>query len=197
MPLASDAGVLWRGLLLNLLAGLRLAMFLRVRALDFRISAGQAAVLVIACLLLWLGLGVVQQGLPGYVDIGALTASLAWVPILFGACLLAARLFRDAHLAIVFAVVLLACIPTLLVVDYALELVAQAGDIAYPMAFDAVFLAWAVAVLVRAQYVLTGWRGRASAFALVLFVALFAALPIIAPVRDFWVATRDDDADDT
>src|SRR6267142_439794 len=52
----SDAGPLWRGLMKNLLAGARLALFLPVRPLDFRISAAQCVALVAACLALWLAL---------------------------------------------------------------------------------------------------------------------------------------------
>src|SRR4029077_20848081 len=100
-------------------------------------------------------------------DFGALSAALAWIPVLLGACLLAARLFGDARLASVFAVAFLAVVPALLVVDYVVELVLDLVEReSYFRALDWVFLAWAFAVLVRAQYVVTGWRGRSSAFAL-------------------------------
>jgi Peptidase C13 family len=193
----SDAAMLWRGLEQNLRAGSRLALFLPVRALDFRISAAQCVALVLACLALWLALGVLQQGLPGSVDFGALTAALAWIPILLGACLFAARLFRDTRLVSAFAVVLLAVVPALLVVDYAVELALDLAALrAYSRILDWAFLAWALAVVVRAQYILTGWRGRSSALALGLFIALFAVLPETVPVGDLWVAAGDE-ADET
>lgn len=196
MGAGSDAGLLWRGLLKNLLAGARLALFLPVRPLDFRISAAQCVALVVACLVFWLTLGVVQQGVPGEVDFGALTAALAGIPILLGTCLLAARIFREARLAPAFVVVLLASAPIFLTVDYGVELVADLADLPYPAALDWAFLAWALAIAVRSQTVLTGWRGRRSALALALFVGLLAALMQIGPHGDLWVAAGDDETDE-
>ncbi len=188
----TDAVMLWQGLKQNLRAGSRLALFMPVGALDFRISAAQCGALVLACLALWLALGVLQQGLPGSVDFGALAAALAGVPILLGACLLAARLFRAAQLAPAFAVMLLASVPVLLVAGYAFDLAWEiaAGE-PTPTIADGVFLAWAFAVVVRAQSVLTGWRGRRSALALGVFAALFAVLLEIGPRGEVWVAAGD------
>jgi len=180
----------------NLLAGARLALFLPVRPLDFRISAAQCVALVAACLALWLALGVVQQGVPGEVDFGALTAALAGIPILLGACLLAARIFRETRLAPAFAVVLLASAPIFLTVDYSVEFVVDLADLPYPTALDWAFLAWAFAIAVRSQTVLTGWRGGRSALALGLFVALLAVLMQIGPHGELWVAAGDDKADE-
>ncbi len=88
--------MLWDDLKQNLLAGARLALFLPVRALDFRISIGQYVALVFASLAFWLAGGILRAGFPGTVDLGALTAGLAEIPLLLGACLLAARVFREA-----------------------------------------------------------------------------------------------------
>ena len=188
----TDAAMLWQGLKENLRAGSRLALFMPVRALDFRVSAAQCGALVLACLTLWLALGVLQQGLPGSVDFGALAAALAGVSILLGACLLAARLFRTAQLAPAFAVVLLAGFPVLLVAGHAFDLVWEtASGEPTPAIADWVFLAWALAVVVRAQSVLTGWRGCRSALALGVFAALFAVLLEIGPRGELWVAAGD------
>ena len=46
----SETAMPWNGLKQNLLAGTRLALFLPVRALDFRISIGQYVALVFASL---------------------------------------------------------------------------------------------------------------------------------------------------
>jgi len=192
----SDESMLWRGLRQNLRAGSRLALFLPVRALEFRISAAQCVALILACLALWLALGVLQQGLPGSVDFGALGAALAAIPILLGACVLAARLFREAQLALAFAVAFLASVPVLVVAGYAFDLAwALAVGEPAPTALDWAFLAWAFAVVVRAQYVLTSWRGRRSALALVLFAALFAIFLEIAPRGELWVAEDGDETD--
>ncbi|TMH45007.1 MAG: hypothetical protein E6H59_06560, partial [Betaproteobacteria bacterium] len=113
--------MLWDGLKQNLLAGTRLALFLPVRALDFRISIGQYVALVFASLAFWLAGGMLHAGFPGTVEFGALTVALAEIPLVLGACLLAARLFREAQLAVAFAVVLVATDPVFEVVGVAVQ----------------------------------------------------------------------------
>ena len=187
-------GLLCRGLGQNLLAGLRLAFFLPVRALDFRASAGQCMALVVAGLVVWLGLGILQLGIPGTVDLGALTAALALVPVLLAGSILAAMLLREPRLALAFAVALLAITPVVLVVDYALEraleLVARRS---YSTAVDLLFVAWSLAAVLRAQFLLTGWRGARSALALALLAAVLALLMEMAPRATLWVATGESD----
>ena len=117
----SETAMLWDGLKQNLLAGTRLALFLPVRALDFRISIGQYVALVFAGLAFWLAGGMLRAGFPGTVDFGALTVALAEIPLVLGACLLAARLFREAQLAVAFAVVLVATDPVFEVVGVAVQ----------------------------------------------------------------------------
>ena len=197
MKRGSGAVLLGRDLARNLLAGARLALFLRVRALDFRISAAQCFAVILACLALWFALGVVQQGVPGEVDPGALAVALAAIPILLGACVLAAGLFGQARLALAFAVVLSAIAPAFLLVGYVAEVVWDRAAPAYSVILDAVIVAWAVAIVLRAQLVLTGWRGRRSAPALILFAALAGALLEIAPRAQIWVATAEDDFGDS
>src|SRR5947207_14453146 len=111
MELRSDTDTLWDGLKQNLLAGTRLALFVPVRALDFRISVGQYVALVFASFAFWLVGGMLRAGFPGTVDFGALTAGLAEIPLVLGTCLLAARVFREAQLALAFAVLLFATAP--------------------------------------------------------------------------------------
>src|SRR5260221_6669981 len=115
MESRSDAALLWRGLAKNLLAGLRLALFLPVRALDFRVSVGQFVALVVSCLALWLAVGVGRQGFPGTFGLGALTAALAAIPLLLCACLLGALVFPDSRLAAAVALVSASGAPALLV----------------------------------------------------------------------------------
>src|SRR6266699_2450159 len=67
----SETDMLWDGLRQNLLAGTGLAF--------------------------WLAGGMLRAGFPGTVDLGALTVGLAEIPLLLGACLLAARVFREAQ----------------------------------------------------------------------------------------------------
>jgi len=188
--------MLWDDLGRNLIAGTRLALFLPVRALDFRISIGQYVALVFASLAFWLAGGMLRAGFPGTVDFGALTAALAEIPLLLGTCLLAARVFREAQLAVAFAVLLVATDPVFEVVGVAVEAAARLG--AFEPDADAVywaFVAWGFAVLPRALYVLTGWRGRSSVVAFGLFAGLLAVLVAVFPRTELWIAAQDDRAE--
>jgi Peptidase C13 family len=195
MEIASDAAPLLRGLVRNLLAGLRLALFLRVRALDFRISAGQFVALVIACLALWLALGVARQGVPGTLDLGALISALAAVPLLLGTCLIAARVLGEPGLAGALAMVLLACVPVFQVAGGVIDLLSDFDAFEpWARAADWAFLAWALAAIARSLAIVAGWRGRRSTLALVLLAALFALLQEISPGAELWVASDEGEA---
>src|SRR6266481_8927861 len=160
----------WHDLGQNILAGTRLALFLPVRALDFRISIGQYVALVFASLAFWLAGGMLRAGFPGTIDFGALTVALAEIPLLLGTCLVAARLFREEQLAVAFAVLLVATDPVFEVVGVAVQTATRLEAIEpYAGAVDWAFIAWGFAVLLRTQYVLTGWRGLPSVLAFGLF----------------------------
>jgi hypothetical protein len=192
----AHAILLWRGLAGNLIAGARLALFLPVRALDFRVSGAQCVVLILVCLALWFALGVAQHGAAGTVDFGGLTTALAAIPILLLVCFLASTLFGEARLALAFAVVLLAGVPAFLVVDYLAERLWELVPERFATAIDWIVLAWALAIAARGQAVLTGWRGRRSALALVLLAALVTLLLEMAPRAQLWAGGGQDEADD-
>jgi hypothetical protein len=141
---------------------------------------------------LWLVLGVIRQGFPGTVDLGALTSALAEIPLLLCACILAARIFGESRLATAFAVVFLACVPTLQIAGIAFDRLSDIKALApYARVMDWALLAWALAAVARGQYVLSGWRGGRSALALALFVALLAGLLAISPRGELWAASED------
>src|SRR5436190_1173966 len=192
----SETDMPWDDLKQNLLAGTRLALFLPVRALDFRISIGQYAALVFVSLGFWLVGGMLRAGFPGTVDFGALTAGLAEIPLVLGTCLLAARVFREAQLALAFAVLLVATDPVFEVAGAAVQAAMRLG--AVELDADAVywaFVVWGFAVLPRALYVLTGWRGRPSVLALGLFAGLLAIMVAVFPRSELWIAVRNDRAE--
>jgi hypothetical protein len=192
----TDAALLGRGFAQNLLAGARLALFLRVRPLDFRVSPAQCFALVLADLALWLALNVLQQGVPGSLDFGAAAVALAAIPVLLGVCVVVAGVFREPRLALALAVVLLAAVPAFLLVDYVAELFEDLAENRAPAnLLDWAILAWTLAIAVRAQTVLTAWRSRRSALALLLLVALVALLMEMAPRAKLWVADAEDDGD--
>jgi hypothetical protein len=196
MEARSETGMTWNDLRQNLLAGTRLALFLPVRALDFRISIGQYVALVFASLAFWLAGGMLRAGFPGTVDFGALTVALAEIPLLLGTCLLAARLFREAQLAIAFAVLFAATDPISEVVSLAIQVALDFDAIEpYAGAASSALILWVFAVIARTQYVLTGWRGRSSLFALGVFAGLLVVLVFVFPRTELWIALRDDRAE--
>src|SRR5258705_6326907 len=136
----AETDMLWGDLRQNILAGMRLALFLPVRALDFRISIGQYVALVFASLALWLAGGMLRAGFPGTVDFAALTAGLAEIPLVLGTCLLAARVFREEQLAVAFAVLLAATDPVFEVAGAAVQAAAHLEAVG--LAANAVY--WAV-----------------------------------------------------
>jgi hypothetical protein len=189
----SEAFLLGRGQARNFFAGTRLAFFLPVRALDFRISGGQCLALLLVDLAIWAALGLLRYGTSGRVDFGGAATALAAIPILLGVCVLAATLFREARLAPAFAGLFLSVLPAFLLVDYAAEYLWDLWSDRDPTILDWVEFAWAVAISARGQTLLTGWRRGRSALALVLFAATVALLLEIAPRAEIWVAGGEDD----
>lgn len=188
MEAKPEAALLWHGLKRNLLSGARLALFLPARALDFRVSIGQYVALVFTGFAFRLVSDILRQGFPGSLDFGALTVALAEIPLLLAACLLAARLFREAQLAVAFAVVLVATDPFFEVIGLAVRFATDFEAIEpYAGAAGWVFAGWAFAVLARTQYVLAGWRGRPSVLALGLFAGLLALFVWVFPRTELWV----------
>jgi len=196
MERRSSADMVRHGLKQNLVAGTRLALFLPARALDFRVSIGQYVALIATSLAFWLAAGVARHGLFGSIDFNALTVALAEIPLVLGACLLAARLFRDAQLALAFAVLLVSTDPIFELVALVIQLAAQSEAIGpYANAANWAFVAWVFATVARTQLVLTGWRGRASVFSLGLFAGLLLLFLALFPRGELWAPAQDTEAD--
>ena len=178
---------LWAGLKANFAAGTRLALFMPVRASNFRISAGHYAMLVGASFVAWLAGGMVRGGFPGAIDTGALVTGLGQLPLMLLACLLAATLLRDAALTLALAVLITATDPVFEGVAVVLATAARLESVApYANALNAAFIAWGVLALLRAQQVAAGWRGLRSAGAALLLVALLALFLLFLPRAELW-----------
>jgi len=173
----STARLLALGLKANLLAGTRLALFLRVSPFDFRISAGHYSVLAAASLVFWLAGGMFREGFPGALDLSAFAVTLAQIPLLLLACLLVAWIFGQSSLLIAFAVLLTSSDLLFEVVGTAIQLVFRDPRLAeYAGTVNWIYIGWALATLLRSQWLLTGWRpprSIASGSVLVLTLALF------------------------
>jgi hypothetical protein len=189
----SGLALLGAGVRANIIAGTRLALFLRVSRLEFRISAGHYAALVLVSLLFWAGGGIVREGLPESIDMQALTVALAQVPVLLLACVLAAQVFERPSLALAFAVLFTASDPLVEVVGTALRfLVGSEAFADWAGAVNWLYIGWGFAVMIRAQWLLTGWRVPRSIAASALFAAVLGAYVFLLPRNELWAPTPSD-----
>ncbi len=182
----------------NLAAGLRLALFLRVGAGEFRVTAAHYAALVVVDLAFWAGGGAVREGLPAGVDREALTVALAQVPVMLFACVLVAHVFGRTSLALAFAVMFTAADPLFEAVGVALRLGVDAGPLAgWESAASWLLIGWTFAAMLRAQWLLTGWRMRQSLASGVVFALLLGAYVFALPRGDLWIAGAEEPDEDT
>jgi hypothetical protein len=194
----SAAVLLLRDLWRNLAAGLRLAAFAPVSRYDFRVSPGNFALLWAFNLLVWLAGDMLRVGFPGYVDFGALPTALAEIPLVLLASLIIAFWYRKRELVLALALLLIApaalfeLVSTLIVIGlgFAGEDVAAAVQ----LTVYSVYLAWMVAVFLRALWVAAGWHRRQFLRSGALLVALFLLLVYFMPRIALW-APYDDTAD--
>lgn len=180
------------GLVRNLSAGTRLALFLPVRWLHFRASPGQFALLAGFNLLVWVVSNTLQaEG--GTFNPAALAAYLAQIPLLLLACVVIARLRGNNALIVLLAVALSAS-------DLAFEVagIAVLGAEATPrmqlLGWSA-FLLWAWVVAVRAVVVCTGASLRqawpsAAVITVVMLLSVFVLRPPELWTPDEAVAPR-------
>ena len=173
---------LWR----NVVAGARLALFMRVSALDFRVSPGDFALLFGFVAALALGGEFLREGLPGYFNIAAVPIVLSQIPLVLGACVAAAAILGRPALALGLGVALFAIDPLFeaigTLITFALALLPPGARTAIGYAF----IAWGAATTVRALIVFSGWRGARSAVAAGVLLALFAGLVLFMPRAELW-----------
>jgi len=186
--------MLLQGLKRNLLAGVRLALFLRVSRYDFRISPGDFVLLWAFNLLAWLAGGMLRGGFPGYIDYGALPMALAEIPLVLMASLVIATLYRRRELLLALALLMISS-------DALFELVSSViviglglaeADIAPAVQLTVylAYLAWVLAVVLRALWVAAGWHRRQFIHGSVLLVVLFLFLVNFMPRTEFWAPYR-------
>jgi hypothetical protein len=179
------------GLLRNVSAGTRLALFLPVRWLHFRASPGQFALLAAFNLLVWVTSNTLQAG-GGTLNPQALAVYLAQIPLLLLACLAIASIHGNAALATLLAVALVSS-------DLAFELagLALSGSAigtGAQLAGWAAFLLWGLLVAVRATVICTGarWLQRQTAWSAAVIALLMAFSVLVLPRTELW--TQDSEA---
>lgn len=185
--MTSAASVLGRGLQRNLIAGTRLALFLPVRALDFRVGPGHYVLLIAASLAFWLAGGIAREGFSGSFNAQALFVTLAQIPLVLLACLVAARIFRNPALLLAFAVVFTSTDPLFEVAAIVVyHAVRTQGLERYGAIVNWLFIGWALASILRTQWVLTGWRAPRSYAAAALFAVMLGTFVWVLPRSEPW-----------
>jgi len=195
----SAAALLLQGLARNLAAGLRLALFLPLSRYAFRVSAGDFVLLCAFNLLAWLAAGMLRVGFPGYVDFGALPVALAEIPLLLLASTIVAYWYGRRELALALALMLIA--PAALF-EFASAFIAMAlayadedaQQSAQLTAYSA-YLAWSLAVSLRALWVAAGWKPRPFAWSGMLLAALLLLPLYFMPRTELWLPADEDNAD--
>lgn len=195
----SAAALLLQRLKRNLEAGVRLAAFLPVSRYDFRVSPGDFTLLFAFNLLAWLAGGMLRGGFPGYVDYAALPVALAEIPLLLLASAIIASWYRRQDLLLALALLLISpAVPFELVSSVIVVALAFTGAQALPAVQWTVYLAylaWALAVFLRALWVAGGRRGLQFIRGGALLVLLFLFLASFMPRDELWKPYEDDFAE--
>jgi hypothetical protein len=194
----SAAALLLQGLKRNLLAGVRLAAFLPVSRYDFRVSPGDLVLMWAFNLLAWLAAGMLRVGFPGYVDFGALPVALAAVPLVLLASMIIASWYRRRELLLALALLLIApfalfeLVSALIVIGLGFA----GGDVpaGARLAVYGAYLAWMIAVFLRALRVAAGRHRRQFARSGALLVALFLLLVYFMPRTELWAPEDEETA---
>ncbi|OGA21000.1 MAG: hypothetical protein A3I01_18500 [Betaproteobacteria bacterium RIFCSPLOWO2_02_FULL_65_24] len=197
----STAALLLQGLKRNLLAGVRLAAFLRVSRYDFRVSPGDFVLLWAFNLLAWLAGGMLRGGFPGYVDYGALPMALAEIPLVLLASLIIASLYRKRELLLALALFLISPGALFELVSSAIVIGLRFAAADTPPAVQlttyVAYLSWVLAVALRALWVAAGWHRRQFVHGSVLLIVLFVFLLNYMPRTELWAVYRETSADTT
>lgn len=195
----SAAALLLQRLKRNLEAGVRLAAFLPVSRYDFRVSPGDFTLLFAFNLLAWLAGGMLRGGFPGYVDYAALPVALTEIPLLLLASAIIASWYRRQDLLLALALLLISpAVLFELVSSVIVVALAFTGAQALPAVQWTVYLAylaWALAVFLRALWVAGGRRGLQFIRGGALLVLLFLFLASFMPRDELWKPYEDDFAE--
>jgi len=152
----SALAVLAHGLRCNVVAGARLAAFLRVTAFDYRVSPADFAVLFAFIAAVAAAGSFVRGGLPGRFDLGAIPLLLAEIPIVFLACTVIAGILGRRELVLGLGTALFASDPVFEVAGTALMFGLAWVPPGVASAIGYAYLAWALATVLRALVVFNG-----------------------------------------
>jgi hypothetical protein len=188
----------WRALAANLVAGARLAFYVPVRRLDFRIGLAQLLALCVVSALVDIAADWLRYGDEGDFSWYGLGNELLSGGILVATSALLALMYRERPLVVAVPTLALASFPILQLAN-AVPWITLTGSATATWVIDRAILVWMVAVLVRVVYVALEYVAPLRPLRALLGGLLLAA-PIwfassIAPV-DPWFAAPSADAPD-
>ena len=178
----------------NLLAGLRLALFLPVRASDYRVSGLDYVLLVLFDFVAWVAVAAALAGFEGDFNLSAIPIYLASISLVLGAALLVALAYGAAEKLLSVAVALSASQPWFELVVVVVPTVSAASGLGEVVLW--IFVGWTLMTSVRAVAVVMGprrpqlYQGAAAVGAMIA-IAFFAF-----PETDVWLpsAAQDEEA---
>ena len=187
-----------RGLVADLVAGARLALFLPVRRLAFRAGLPELAALFVVSALVQIGADALRYGERGVFSWYGLGNEVLSGGLLLAAATVLALVNRDRGLALAIPVIVLASFPAIQLVN-AVRWTDLGASAETASTLDSIVLAWIVAVLVRSVHVALEYRRvhrpfRAVAGGLLLATPIFLA-PWIASIEPWFAPPLRDAAD--
>ena len=178
----------------NLAAGVRLALFLRLRRFDYHAAPGHFAALFAFNVAVWLSAAAARAGFSGEFDPDAVLLNLAVVPLVLGAAFAVAALYGRREIAPVLAVALISA--DALFEGVGLALVMLPIEPAIVGLLGAVRLVWIWVVALRAVAVCAGMRRPQIYQGALVATALIAAL-FAFPAAEPWVGPEEPEAPPT
>ena len=176
----------------NLVAGARLALFLPVRAFDYRVSPLDYSWLLAFNFAVWVAAAAIRAGLAGEFDGSAVPIYLASVPLVLVTAIVVALIYGERERLLLIATALTASDSTFELVALALPPIAVLAG--YPRIGVLVLLAWLWLVSLRAIVVCAGSR-RPQLFKGALAVTAMIAIGYFAfPRTDVWLEPAEEQA---
>jgi hypothetical protein len=177
----------------NLRAGARLALFLPVRAFDYRVSAAHYAALVVFNFAVWIAAAAVRDGFQGEFDESAVPVYLASVPLVLATAMLVAYAYRTPQRLLAVAVALTASDPVFELVGLALPFIAALVGLGAAVYF--LFFGWIWVVSVRAVAVAAGARRLQLYQGALAVTAMLAIAFFLFPKAEVWRSPQPEHAD--
>jgi hypothetical protein len=188
------AGYHFHALVRNLAAGARLALFLRVRAYHYRVSAADLALLLAFNFAFMVAASAARAGFAGSFNPSVTPIYLASVALVLAAAMLVSLAYREPARLLLLAVALCASDPVFELAAIALPFLIAATGIGAPLYF--LFLGWMLAVAIRAVAVCAGKRRPHVLLGALAVTAMLAIAQFALPRVDAWQAPQEDGDDD-